>query len=289
MPTFLNCTKYRIIFFLLLSLQSKSQNVELFNHISNEVTTIHSKLLNQERQIYIHVPKQDSANPNKTFPVLYLLDGENHFHILSAYIDYLSHWEVIPPIIVVGIISKDRRKDLTPTKSTIDYDGKVDSVYNTSGGNEHFFQFMQAELIPYIEKNYKVEPYKIFAGHSFGGITTINCMLTHPDMFNAYIAISPSLWWDNKYILKLAEKKLTKSVYLNKKFFYSVGNEGIKDPNSFHTDVLKLDSLIVSRAPKGLLYKYKCYPEESHMSEPIVAYYDALRFFYQDWKPPVKK
>jgi predicted alpha/beta superfamily hydrolase len=103
----------------------------------------------------------------------------------------------MPPIIVVGIISKDRRKDLTPTKSTIDYEGKVDTVYSTSGGNEHFFQFMKTELIPYIEKNYKVEPYKIFAGHSLGGITTINCMLTHSDMFNAYIAISPSLWWDN--------------------------------------------------------------------------------------------
>jgi predicted alpha/beta superfamily hydrolase len=289
MPTFLTCAKFRIILFLLSSLQSQSQDVELYNHISNQVITIPSKVLNQERQVYIHVPKQDSANPNKTFPVLYLLDGENHFHILSAYIDYLSHWEIIPPIIVVGIISKDRRKDLTPTKSIIDYDGKVDSVYNTSGGNEQFFQFMQAELIPYIEKKYKVEPYKIFAGHSFGGITTLNCMLTHPDMFNAYIAISPSLWWDNKYILKLVEKKLTKSSHLNKKLFYSVGNEGINDPNSFHTDVLKLDSLIVNTGPQGLLYKYKSYPDESHMSEPIVAYYDALRFIYQDWRPPVKK
>lgn len=189
---------------------------------------------------------------------------------------------------VVGIISKDRRKDLTPTKSATDYFGKIDSTYNTSGGNEHFFQFMQTELIPYIEAHYKVEPYKIFAGHSFGGITTINCMLTHPAMFNAYIAISPSLWWDNKYILKLAENKLTKSASLNKKFFYSVGNEGINDPNSFHTDILKFDSLIMNRTPNGLLYKYKCYPEESHMSEPIVAYYDALRFIYQDWIPAVK-
>ena len=56
---------------------------------------------------------------------------------------------------VVGIISKDRRKDLTPTKSTIDYFGKVDSTYNTSGGNEFFFQFMQAELMLYIETNFK--------------------------------------------------------------------------------------------------------------------------------------
>jgi predicted alpha/beta superfamily hydrolase len=289
MPAFINCTKYCVIFFLLLSLQSKAQSIALFNHTSNEVITIPSKVLHQERQIYIHVPKQDSANPNKTFPVLYLLDGENHFQILSAYIDYLSHWGVIPPIMVVGIISNDRRKDLTPTRSIIGYDGKVDSTYNTSGGNEDFFQFMQVELLPYIEKNYKVEPYKIFAGHSFGGISTINCMLTYPGMFNAYIAISPSLWWDHKYILKLVENKLTKSVNLSKKFFYSVGNEGINEPNSFHTDVLKLDSLIVNNTPKGFSYKYKCYPEESHMSEPIVAYYDALRFIYQDWKPPVKK
>ncbi len=289
MPTSLHCSKYTLMFFLLLSLQSKGQNVELFNHISNEVITIPSKVLNQERQIYIHVPKQDSANPTKTFPVLYLLDGENHFHILSAYIDYLSHYEIIPPIMVVGIISKDRRKDLTPTKSIIDYDGKIDSTYNTSGGNEHFFQFMRTELMPFIETNYKAGSYKIFVGHSFGGITAINCMLTHPDMFNAYIAISPSLWWDNNYVLKLAENKLTKSVSLNKRFFYSVGNEGINDPNSFHTDIVRFDSLIVNRTPKGLLYKYKCYPEESHMSEPIVAYYDALRFIYQDWIPPEKK
>ena len=180
MPTFLSCTKYYMVLFLLFSLQSKAQNVELFSHISNEVITIPSKVLSQERQIYIHVPKQDAASPNKTFPVLYLLDGENHFHILSAYIDYLSHYEIIPAIMVVGIISKDRRKDLTPTKSTIDYFGKVDSTYSTSGGNEQFFQFIQTELMPYIETNYKAGSYKIFAGHSFGGITTINCMLTHP-------------------------------------------------------------------------------------------------------------
>jgi predicted alpha/beta superfamily hydrolase len=289
MPTFINSTKYCLLFFLLLTLHSKAQNVELYNSISNEVLTIHSKVLNEDRRIYVHIPKTDSASPIKTFPVLYLLDGENHFHILASYIDYLSHWGIIPPIIVVGIISNDRRKDLTPTKSIIDYDGKVDTTLNISGGNEHFFQFLQAELIPYIETNFKAEPYKIFAGHSFGGITTINCMLTYPDLFNAYIAISPSLWWDKKYIIKLAEKKLTKSVSLKKKFFYSAGNEGINEPNSFHTDILNFDKLMANRAPNGLLLQYKSYPKESHMSEPIIAYYDALRFIYKDWEPPVNK
>ena len=284
-----NFLKALILFLLFFNSMANAQEVELYNSVSNDVLIIPSKVLSEDRRIYVHVPKTNSENLNKAFPVLYLLDGENHFHILSAYIDYLSHWKMIPPIMVVGIISKDRRKDLTPTKSTVDYSGKVDSMYSTSGGNGKFFQFMQLELIPYIEKKYKVDAYKIFAGHSFGGITTINCMFIHPDMFNAYIAISPSLWWDNKYTLKLVENKLTKLVSLNKKFFYSTGNEGVNDPNSFYTDLLKFDSLIVNRTPKGLTYKYKFYPQESHMSEPVVAYYDALRFIYQDWKDPNEK
>ena len=273
-----NSIKYGISFLLLFSLQSKAQSVKLFNHISNEVYTLHSKVLNQERQFYIHVPEQDSAMPGKALPVLYLLDGENHFQIISSYIDYLSHYEILPQIIVVGIINIDRKKDLTPSHTTISYDGREDSTLKTSGGNEQFLQFIETELMPYIETNYKTTSYKILAGHSFGGIATINCMLTHPNMFNAYIAVSPSLYWDNNYMLKLTENKLAKLSSLQKRFFYSDGNEG----TFFHTDLLKFDSLIRNGTQKGLEYKYKYYPEETHMTEPIVAYYDALRFIFQD-------
>jgi enterochelin esterase-like enzyme len=76
-------------------------------------------VLNQDRQIYIHVPKLDSADIDTRVPVLYLLDGENHFHIVSAYVEYLRHWQVIPPMIVVGLVTVDRIKDLTPTNSEI--------------------------------------------------------------------------------------------------------------------------------------------------------------------------
>jgi predicted alpha/beta superfamily hydrolase len=70
-----------------------------------------------------------------------------------------------------------------------------------------------------MEANYKTSPFKIFAGHSLGGLTAINCMLTHPDMFDAYIAISPSLWFGNKYVLRLAEQKLPNLSMRIKKFF----------------------------------------------------------------------
>ena len=280
-----NFPKSLLLFLLFFNLKVNAQEVELYNSISNDVLTIHSKVLNEDRRVYVHVPKTDSASVNKTFPVWYLLDGENHFHILSAYIDYLSHWGVVPKIIVVGIINTDRKKDLTPSKNTINYDGENDSTYTTSGGNEKFFQFIQKELMPYIETNYKTNSFKILGGHSFGGNTAINCMLIHPEMFDAYIAVSPSLWWDNGYLLKQANEKLIKSSLCNKILFYSDGNEG----GSFHTDVSKFDSLIVNKTLRGLRFKYNHYPEESHMTEPIVAYYDALRFIYKDWKSPDAK
>ncbi|MEN9570600.1 MAG: hypothetical protein RL172_1831 [Bacteroidota bacterium] len=281
----LNHFKYIFILFSIVTVQASAQNVELYNHISNNVITISSKILNQQRKIYVHLPKHDSTDKGNTYPVLYLLDGENHFHIVSAYIDYLSYWNVIPKTIVVGIISSDRKKDLTPSHSLLNFDGKIDSAYKTTGGNEQFLQFIQQELMPYVQANYKPGAFKILAGHSFGGITAINCMLTHPTMFDAYIAVSPSLWWDDKYTLKLTAQKLKELSTFNKTFFYSTGNEG----GSFRGDLQILNSLIIQLDLKGFKHKFIDYPNESHMTEPIPAYYDALRFIFSDWEDNAAK
>jgi predicted alpha/beta superfamily hydrolase len=98
-------------------------------------------------------------------------------------------------------------------------------------------------------------------------------------MFNAYIAISPSLWFGNKYVLRLAEEKLPRLPMRDKKFFYSVGNEG----GNFRNDLLKFDTLIKQKSLKTFEHEYKYYPSEDHMTEPIPAYYDALRFVYKNW------
>jgi hypothetical protein len=136
-----------------------------------------------------------------------------------------------------------------------------------------------------MKANYKTSPYKVLAGHSFGGITAINCMLTHPNMFDAYIAISPSLWFGNKYILQLAEQKLPKLPIKDKKLFYSVGNEG----GTFRDDVLKFNKIVERDSLKTFKHEYKYYPDEDHMTEPIPAYYDALRFVFKSWKYDTKK
>ena len=277
--------RWIMVLLLLAAFKAQSQHTEAYKYTPSEVVTIHSTLLNEDRKVYIHCPTLDSSDVNKRFPVLYLLDGENHFELLSQYVDYLSRSDVaaLPKIIVVGIPNTKRVRDLTPTHSIFDYEGKPDTSgwYKSSGGNEIFLEFLKTELMPFIDSNYKTQQYKIFAGHSFGGISSINCMLTHPDMFDAYIAISPSFWWDNEYLLKLTEKKLKSGATLNKKLFYCDGNEGGSN-SFFHKGLLKFDSVIVEKKIVGLDYKYTYYPNEMHMTVPIVAYLDALRFIFKE-------
>jgi len=277
--------RWIMVLLLLVAFKAQSQSTESYKYTPSEVVTIHSTVLNEDRKVYIHIPKSDSSDINKRFPVLYLMDGENHFELLSQYVDYLSRSDVsaMPKIIVVGIPNTKRVRDLTPTQSILDYEGKPDTtgLYKLSGGNEIFLEFLKTELIPLIDSKYKTQHYKIFAGHSFGGISSINCMLTHPDMFDAYIAVSPSFWWDNEYLLKLTKKKLKSGSTLNKKLFYCNGNEGGSN-SFFHNGLLKFDSIIAGKKIVGLDYKYNYYPNEIHMTVPIVAYLDALRFIFKE-------
>lgn len=259
-----------------------------------EVVTMHSNILKEDRRILIYKPK-DSIHPEKKYPVIYVLDADNHFAQTVEYAKYLSRQDVnvTPPLIVVGITNTDRSRDLTPSHSTVDYAGKLDttgnSPYKNSGGNDRFFQFIQKELMPYVNSNYKTQPYRIFAGHSFGALTAINCLINYPDMFDAYIAVSPSFWWDQKFLLKLADEKLKAGSTLAKTLFFSNGNEDSSSAGSpFHANVLKFDSLLKKRNIKGLDFKYIPYLTESHMTVPIKSYYDGLRFIYKQWQlPPV--
>lgn len=282
-------------FLLFISSVANAQETTAYRSGIKERITISSAILKEDRIIYIHHPVSDSAASTKRYPVLYLFDGESHFDMLAQYTDYLSRWDVavMPEMIVVGIVNTQRTRDLTPVESNIDYYGKTDtssvSWMKPSGGNGLLLQFISSELMPYMDAHYKTAAHKILAGHSFGGIATLNCMLTRPDMFDAYIAASPSLWWGNEYILKLADSKLSKGSTLHKQLFYCDANEGAADSTSFHTNLLRFDSLVKSKNIQGLSRQYTYYPSETHMTSPMPAYYDALRFIYREWKPAVEK
>jgi predicted alpha/beta superfamily hydrolase len=293
LTTVIKTTMKHILFVFLFPVLLHAQSND---QVSVDRVTVESKVLGENRSIYIQYPKPNPKNAAMSYPVLYLLDGESHFDLVSQQCTYLSRWDVnvMPEMIVVGIVNTNRVRDLTPSHSVLDYFGKTDtsatSRLKPSGGNDMFFQFMQNELMPYINSHYRTQPFKILAGHSFGGITVVNGLLTRPELFNAYVSVSPSFWWDRGYLLKLADQKLEKGTTFNKILFYSDGNEGVSDNSPFHSNLLTFDSLLNTRALPGLIYKYVYYPEESHMSEPLFAYADALRFIFKPWAlPPISE
>src|SRR4051812_46363455 len=103
LPTY--CFRCSMTLLLFFTLHAQSQNTETYIYPSSSILTIHSKVLNEERKIYIHCPKPDSSDLNKRYPTLYVMDADNHFELLAQYADYLSRPDVlaIPKIIVIGI------------------------------------------------------------------------------------------------------------------------------------------------------------------------------------------
>ena len=144
--------------------------------------TLHSNTLNEDRVVWIRTP-QNYEKTQGPFPVLYLADGSTYINLVASTIDLLVLDDRTPPLVVVGIANTDRTRDMTPSHADEkNPDGTVHAD-PTSGGADHFVDFIQNELMPEIERRYRVAPYKIFAGHSFGGLLAVHILITRPDMY----------------------------------------------------------------------------------------------------------
>jgi predicted alpha/beta superfamily hydrolase/DNA-binding beta-propeller fold protein YncE len=247
---------------------------------------IHSSILGEDRTVFIQTPAR--MTEGEKYPVLYLLDAEAHMEMVGGQVHYLSDaYRIVPNMIVVGIVNTDRVRDLTPTRALVGTDGKPDTSANSfgrnSGGGEKFLSFIKEELMPMLEKNYQAGPYKILSGHSLGALMAVHCLVNHPDYFNAYIAISPSLQWDNNLLLQQAAEKLGKQSLASRVLFFSNGNED----SVFRQNQQRLLGTLKNKALPGLVFKYMEYPEESHSAVPVKAFYDGLRLTYPDWYMPL--
>src|SRR5579862_4256207 len=209
---------------LLLSLASIAAIAQDLTPPIPQKLTIHSIVLNEDRVIWVRVPSGYEQSKNQ-FPVLYLTDGPGHINEIGNSIDFLVDNQRMPPLIVVGIANTDRTRDLTPSHSDAkDSAGK--ETLPTSGGGDRFFDFIHTELMPEIEKRYRTAPYRVFAGHSLGGLMAIHILTSRPDMFQAYIAVSPSRWWEKQTTLHQAQAFFAAHDELNRTLFFSLGSEG---------------------------------------------------------------
>jgi len=273
-------------------------NAAIYAQTDNKIVlgnadSVYSKILNENRKIWVHVP-DENADPDgnifakQQYPVIYLLDGwEPNFSVVTSIVQQLGEGSGnlgFPQMIVVGIPNTDRTRDLTPTQSFSM--PMMDSMSaKSSGGGEKFISFIEKELIPHVDSLYPAAPYRIFIGHSLGGLMAIYTLINHATLFNAYVAIDPSTIWDNQIVLKQAREALEKKQFENNSLFLAIANTM---NSGIDTSIIGLhmranfqlrDYLNTYKESK-LEFSCKYYPEYDHNSVPVVAEYDALRFIF---------
>lgn len=285
-----------LIFFLLVSsfgfAQAKTK-IEI-----GTIDSISSKILNEKRKIWIHLPKsaQNTGFGKQKYPVVYLFDGDGHFSSVVGMIEELSEVNGntnCPEMIVVGITNTNRSRDLTPTHSDVDQPFVNKNASEQSGGGEKFAEFLEKELIPYIDSKYPAAPYRTLIGHSLGGLTVMNILTNHTNVFNSYIAIDPSMWWDHQKFLEETTHKLASKNLANVSLFLGVANtmeadmnivKARKDTTVFTRHIraiLDLNDFLGKNKKSNLNYQYKYYNDDNHGSVPLIATYDGLRFIFK--------
>jgi len=267
--------------------------------IIGAIDTLHSQILNEQRIIWVHVPEsaRNAAQTKKKYPVVYLLDGDKNFTSVVGIIDLLSSVngnDFWPEMIVVGILNTDRRRDLTPTHVTGGL--WVDSAFaRSSGGGEAFMSFIEKELIPRIDSLYPTIPYRMLIGHSLGGLTVINSLVHNNKMFNSYVAIDPSMWWDQQRLLHEAGRALSSAPFAGKALFLAMAQtqppgmdtvmiqQDTTESTLHPRSILQLSRHVMGNPKNGLQADFKYYEGETHVSVPLIATYDALHFIFREY------
>jgi uncharacterized protein len=248
--------------------------------VLGEIHALQSKVLGEKRILNIYLP--DGYNPNDTikYPVIYLLDGsadEDFIHIVGL-VQYNSfEWiNRVPKSIVVGIATVDRRRDFTfPT--TIEADKKQ---YPTTGHSDKFIDFLGTELQPYINKKFKTTQAKTLIGQSLGGLVATEILLKKPTLFNKYIIVSPSLWWDNGSLLNKESDILNAAFKQQTDVYIGVGKEGLTPtaiPRVMEVDANLLADKIKATKSKNVNVLFDYLPQEDHATIMHQAVSNAFR------------
>ncbi len=243
--------------------------------------------LGETRILNIYLPEGYSKSDTTKYPVIYLLDGsadEDFIHIVGL-VQYNNFpWiNRVPKSIVVGIANVDRKRDFSfPT--TVEQDKKN---FPTTGGSAKFIAFIEKELQPFIENKYKTTKDKMIIGQSLAGLLAAEILLTKPKLFNKYVIISPSLWWNNGSLLHVKSSVLEESFVQQTEIYIGVGKEGLAptaEPHVMEVDANLLLEKLQNSKSKTLKVYFDYLPEENHATVTHQAVSNAFKLLYPKGK-----
>lgn len=259
-----------------------------------EKHALHSNILNEERPYWVYLPLEynDTQYAQAKYPVIYLLDGDTNFSLLVGIQQAFTRgmYNNMPECIIIGIPNTDRTRDMTPSKSLLKHNGK--DMFINSGGAENFTSFLTKELKEKIESTYRTNGYNTLIGHSLGGLFVINTLIHHTNSYNAYIAIDPSLWWDQKKIYNEAEAIWKRKDFEHRSLYIAMAkDEDRPDDIQKHSKTIYdfCNTVLYSDADNNLNTAWKYYENENHGTILIPGMFDALRTIFNGIELPVKQ
>jgi predicted alpha/beta superfamily hydrolase len=247
------------------------------------IREINSAELAEKRILNIYLPEGYEKDSSAKYPVIYLLDGsadEDFIHVAGlVQFNNFSWIDRVPKSIVVGIATVDRRRDFTfPTMIKEDRE-----KYPTTGHSDKFIAFLEKELQPFVEKNYRANASKMIIGQSLGGLLATEILFKKPALFDKYVIISPSLWWDNGSLLG-ANPAIAQETFSRKTDIYiGVGKEGLtptKLPRVMEVDANLLAEKLRQAKNPNVTVNFDYLPQEDHATISHQAVFNAFRMLY---------
>ena len=231
--------------------------------------TLFSQILNEERTYWVYEPERQAGDSIRNLPVLYLLDGDVFFHSVVGFTRFFSSSKVssLPPCIVVAVLNTDRTRDFTPTCSAARRDGTIHSGDKPQGGG--------AEQLGGSSN--------ILVGHSYAGLFTLEMLLRHPGSFDTFMAIDPSLWWDQGVFLRQWEEKVSGKDFSGKQLYVAFATQrrpGVKLNQFSLADSLKI-KIVPDMEKRHLRVIYKKFPEEMHGTVALPGIFDGLKSLFR--------
>ncbi|WP_461098731.1 alpha/beta hydrolase [Spirosoma luteolum] len=247
------------------------------------IDSLRSHRLGETRTLNIYLPDGFQAADTTTYPVIYLLDGsadEDFIHVVGLVQFNTFPWiKRIPKSIVVGIANVDRRRDFTfPT--TIAADRRQ---FPTTGQSAAFIDFIEQELQPFMARHYRAGAGRTLIGQSLGGLLATEILLSRPTLFDRYVIISPSLWWNDGSLLTQPSPLFRADFRQPTAVYIGVGKEGLTPgttPRVMEVDANRLADRLRGSASKHLVCHFDYLPQEDHATITHQAVFNALRLLY---------
>lgn len=250
--------------------------------VVGSIHRIKSSVYGDEQVLTVRLPRGYAENPAKRYPVLFSIDGgpEQDFELLAGIAAEAEFSTSFEPFILIGVKTEDRYKQLTPRMTRLPIERLKENYGEriAPGGADKFREYLARDVIPWATTRYRAGR-KIVGAASLGGLFVLDTFLERPEMFDDYIALTPSLWWDDGRIVDEAAQKLRRHPASDRRLYLTMGDEGVG--NRMGGWLSKFVTTLETGAPKGLNWAFVDRSgSEEHRTMAMISWLDAMRTLY---------